>query len=136
MTSQPIGMQHGATPEVVLPPEPADVVARAAAALSAGDRRAAAGVVRGTPRSLVGWATLGDLEADDVARYAAYRVGYHRGLDTLRANGWRGAGRVSSRHETNLGFLRCLRGLGEMATAIGEIDEAERIEIFVAMLDG
>ena len=33
---------------------------------------------------------------DEIERYAAYRVGYHRGLDALRANGWRGSGYVPS----------------------------------------
>ena len=31
---------------------------------------------------------------DDVAGYAYARVGYHRGLDMLRRNGWKGAGPV------------------------------------------
>ena len=44
------------------------------------------------PRSLIGWCTLGDVATDTVERYAAYRVGYHRGLDTPRATGWRGSG--------------------------------------------
>ena len=46
------------------------------------------------PRFLDAWAELGDLGRDDVERYAYYRVGYHRGLDALRANGWRGSGYV------------------------------------------
>ena len=72
---------------------------------------------------------------DTVERYAAYRVGYHRGLATLRANGWRGSGYVRWADETNRGFLGCLRGLGAMAAAIGETDEAERIALFIAQLD-
>lgn len=65
----------------------------------------------------------------------AYRVGYHRGLDTLRANGWRGSGYVRWSDETNHGFLGCLHGLGLMAAAIGETDEASRVEMFLAQLD-
>jgi hypothetical protein len=68
-------------------------------------------------------------------RYAAYRVGYHRGLDTLRANGWRGSGYVRWAEPTNHGFLRALRGLGAMAAEIGETDEAERITLFLLQLD-
>jgi hypothetical protein len=87
------------------------------------------------PRCLEAWAELGDLGRDAVERYAAYRVGYHRGLDRLRANGWRGSGYVRSSHPENVGFLRCLRGLGEMAAAIGEADEAERCATFLLQLD-
>ena len=36
---------------------------------------------------------------------------------------------------TNHGFLRSLAGLGAMAAAIGETDEAERIATFLAQLD-
>ena len=120
-------------PETVLPPEPADIVDALAAAGS--ERVAVAAVAARHPRSLLAWATLGDLGRDEVERYACYRVGYHRGLDTLRANGWRGSGYVRWRNETNRGFLRSLRGLQEMATAIGETDEAERCTHFLTQLD-
>src|SRR5205085_1408893 len=79
------------------------------------------------PRYLDGWAQLGDRGRDAIERYAAYRVGYHRGLDRLRANGWRGSGFVRWRHESNRGFLRALAGLQREAAAIGETDEAERV---------
>ncbi len=101
-----------------------------------GERRALiAEVVAANPRYLDAWARLGDYGRDTVERYAAYRVGYHRGLDTLRASGWRGSGYVRWSEETNRGFLRALRGLGLMAAAIGEHDEAERIGLFLAQLD-
>ncbi len=90
---------------------------------------------RASPRFLAGWAELGDLGRDTMERYAAYRVGYHRGLDTLRANGWRGSGYVRWAEPTNHGFLRALRGLGAMAAEIGETDEAERITLFLLQLD-
>ena len=92
-------------------------------------------VVASAPRFLDGWAELGDLGRDSIERYAAYRVGYHRGLDTLRANGWRGSGDVRWAEPTNRGFLRSLRGLGAMAAEIGEIDEAERCHTFLLQLD-
>jgi len=120
-------------PETVLPPEPDEVVDALAAAGT--DRAAVAAVAARHPRSLAAWATLGDLGRDEVERYACYRVGYHRGLDTLRANGWRGSGYVRWRNETNRGFLRSLRGLQAMATAIGESDEADRCTHFLAQLD-
>ena len=98
-------------------------------------RSAVVDVVAAAPRYLDGWAELGDLGRDAIERYAAYRVGYHRGLDTLRANGWRGSGYVRWSEPTNRGFLRCLRGLGEMAADIGETDEADRCRTFLLQLD-
>ncbi len=92
-------------------------------------------VVARWPRHLAAWATLGDLARDDVEAYAAYRVGYHRGLDRLRQNGWRGSGFVRWRHETNRGFLRALHGLATAAAAIGEGDEEERCRLFLVQLD-
>ena len=70
-----------------------------------------------------------------IERYAAYRVGYHRGLDRLRQSGWRGSGYVRWTHETNRGFLSALAGLAEIAGLIGERDEHERCEIFLRQLD-
>lgn len=87
------------------------------------------------PRDSLGWAVLGDVSEATVDRYAAYRVGYHRGLDALRANGWRGSGYVRHGAPGNDAFLRCLRGLGAEATEIGELDEAERTAQFLRQLD-
>ncbi len=39
--------------------------------------------------------------------YAYSRVGYHRSLDLLRRNGWKGHGPVPWEHEPNRGFLSC-----------------------------
>jgi hypothetical protein len=89
------------------------------------------------PACLSAWAALGEEalgSGDAVAAYAYFRVGYHRGLDRIRRAGWRGAGRVPWSHEPNRGFLRCLRGLGQAAHAIGEADEAERCATFFAQL--
>jgi len=125
-------------PETVIAAEPADVRRAVVAALAGDDteRRAAlAAVVAGSPRSLEGWARLGDAGRDVIEQYAAYRVGYHRGLDTLRANGWRGSGYVRWEHETNRGFLRALAGLQRTAAEIGEADEAERCAHFLRQLD-
>ncbi len=125
-------------PETVLDAEPADVLAALDAALSRPepDRRAAvAAVVADHPRFLDGWARLGDLGRDDVEAYAAYRVGYHRGLDRLRQSGWRGSGYVRWQHPENRGFLRALEGLRRTAGAIGELDEEERCALFLRQLD-
>ncbi len=138
MSDQPIMLTPQGPPRTVLPAEPDEVrqaVQQALAATPPDRRRLAAAVVAGHPRSLLGWCALGDAATDTVERYAAYRVGYHRGLDTLRASGWRGSGYVRWADETNRGFLGCLVGLGAMAAAIGENDEAERIALFLAQLD-
>lgn len=89
------------------------------------------------PACLAAWAALGETSLasrEPVAAYAYFRVGYHRGLDRIRRAGWRGSGRVPWSHEANRGFLRCLRGLGRAAAAIGEDDEARRCSDFFAQL--
>jgi len=125
-------------PETVLDPEPPDAVAALDDALSRqpADRRdGIAPVVARWPRFLDGWARLGEYAQDDVDAYAAFRVGYHRGLDRLRQNGWRGSGYVRWAHPENRGFLRSLAGLQRIATAIGEHDEADRCLQFLHQLD-
>ncbi len=137
MTDQPIQMSPGLS-ATVLPPLAPAVAERLDAALARpGDeqREAVAAVAASFPRCLEAWAALGDLGRDTIERYAAYRVGYHRGLDALRANGWRGSGFVRWSEPSNRGFLRSVRGLGAMAAAIGEIDEADRCGTFLLQLD-
>ena len=125
-------------PETILDPEPAEALTALDEALARpveDQRDAVAAVVARWPRFLDGWAQLGLLGRDDVECYAYHRVGYHRGLDRLRASGWRGSGYVRWGEPGNRGFLRCLAGLGRMAAAIGETEEAERITLFLAQLD-
>jgi len=103
---------------------------------SGGDRReAVASVTSRHPRCVDAWVALGDLGRDEIERYACYRVAYHRGLDSLRQNGWRGSGYVRWTHEPNRGFLRALHKLGASASRIGEHDEAERCRLFVLQLE-
>ena len=131
-------MHPSGPPRTVLPAEAAAVEEGLRTARAAPDqyrRDMVARVVADNPRSMTAWAELAALGRDDIERYAAFRVGYHRGLDALRANGWRGSGYVRWADETNRGFLRCLRGLRQMAQAIGERDEAERIALFMQQLD-
>ena len=64
--------------------------------------------------------------SDTIEAYAYARTGYHRGLDALRRNGWKGFGPVPWSHEPNRGFLRCVTVLARAAEAIGETDEHER----------
>jgi hypothetical protein len=138
MSDAPINLSPSGPPETVILPEPAEARAALAAAweLPADQRRAAvADVVARWPRFLDGWARLGQLGRDPVERYACFRVGYHRGLDTLRGSGWRGSGYVRWRHESNRGFLRALDGLRGAAAEIGEVDEEERCGHFLHQCD-
>ena len=133
-----VSLSPSGPPETVIDDEPDEVVAALASALDrTGDdrREALCDVIRGAPRSLLAWAHLGDAGRDVIEQYAAYRVGYHRGLDTLRANGWRGSGYVRWEHLGNRGFLRALAGLQRTAAEIGEEDEAERCALFLRQLD-
>jgi hypothetical protein len=136
--SSPVNLTPTGPPETVLDAEPPAVLHALAQALGLpeDERRAAvSAVVAANPRFLDGWARLGDLARDDVEAYAAYRVGYHRGLDRLRQSGWRGSGYVRWQHETNRGFLRALDGLRRAAGLIGEADEEERCALFLRQLD-
>ena len=138
VTDSPVNLTPGGPPETVLDDEPAEALAALDAALAVPverQRAAVAEVVARWPRLLDAWAQLGQLGRDDVECYAYHRVGYHRGLDRLRASGWRGSGYVRWRHPQNRGFLRALDGLRASAEAIGERDEAERCAQFLRQLD-
>ncbi len=116
-------------PPTLLPADPA------ADDLSSG--AAARDVVRRHPESPLAWATLAeqslaDDSSDDVTAYAYARVGYHRSLDLLRRNGWKGHGPVPWSHEPNRGFLRALAALSTAAGRIGEDAERDRCAQFLA----
>ena len=123
-------------PQTVLDPEPSDALDALKSAKNNDDPvTAIAHVCARWPRVLAAWASLGDALDEPALAYAAYRTGYHRGLDRLRANGWRGSGYVLWRYETNRGFLRSLAGLQASAALIGETDEEERCALFLRQLD-
>ena len=125
-------------PQTVLPAESDDVTSAIAAiaSLPADEQLvAAAEVASQHPRSLLAWSELGSRGRHTIEAYAYYRIGYHRGLDALRQNGWRGSGYVKWEHETNRPFLRCLAGLHKCAELIGETDEVERCELFLKQLE-
>lgn len=95
-------------------------------------------VARRHPTSSLAWAVLSDqawAEGRVMESYAFARVGYHRGLDALRKNGWKGHGPVPWSHEPNQGFLRCLLGLHRAAAVIGEDDEVIRLDAFMTECD-
>ncbi len=136
-----VSLNPNGPPDTVLPTPDAELIARLDAAAADGEpRTAVSAVIADHPRFLHAWAAAGELAerlGPDhlVEAYAYFRVGYHRGLDELRANGWRGSGFVRWQHPENLGFLRCLDGLRRVSTAIGELDEAVRCAEFLTQLD-
>jgi hypothetical protein len=128
----------GGPPETVLPPQAPEVERELerAEGVPAEERREAFGqVAAAVPKCLEAWAGLAENTGAPVERYAFARVGYHRGLDALRAAGWRGSGYVRWRHPSNRGFLRCLDELRRAARDIGESEEEERCALFLRQLD-
>jgi hypothetical protein len=126
------------TPETVIEPLSAELQAalEEATARPPEERRAAfARIAASAPRCLDAWAGLAEMAEDPIDRYAFARVGYHRGLDTLRGAGWRGSGYVRWAHPSNRGFLRCLDALRGAAELIGETDEEDRCAVFLRQLD-
>ena len=122
--------------ETILEPEPAELAAALDAAT--GDPGRLRELCARNPATSAAWALLGESllhRGDPVLAYAAARVGYHRGLDALRRNGWAGTGRVHWTRPGNRGFLRALRLLAVAAAAIGETDEAARCRAFLLELD-
>lgn len=81
------------------------------------------------PTASIAWAHLAEAafaDGETITAYAYARTGYHRGLDQLRRNGWKGFGPVPYSHEPNRGFLRCVATLALAARSIGESDEHAR----------
>ena len=112
----------GEPPATLLPPNP-----EADAELAAGTPPAE--VAAHHPTVSAAWAALAEDALEHgrtIEGYAYARTGYHRGLDALRRNGWKGFGPVPWSHEPNRGFLRCVTQLAKAAEAIGEVDEQER----------
>lgn len=138
-----VGFSPSGPPNTILPDLDSHLAGKLESAVSSTRPRAdVASLVANNPLLLEGWATLGELAADaahddrgKIEAYAYFRIGYHRGLDALRKNGWKGSGYVRWAHESNLGFLRCLNGLRQMAEQIGETPEAERCAEFLGQLD-
>lgn len=65
-------------------------------------------------------------DEEKITAYAFARTGYHRSLDRLRANGWKGWGPVPYSHEPNRGVLRAIASLARAAQLIGETPEYDR----------
>jgi hypothetical protein len=118
-------------PPTLLPEDP-DPRAR----LHAGDPPGE--VAAAHPASSLAWAALAEHElssGEAITAYAYARTGYHRGLDALRRNGWKGRGAIPWSHEPNQGFLRALAALARAAELIGEQDEVVRCRQLLADSD-
>lgn len=84
--------------------------------------------------STLAWALLADAALADgreIEAYAFARTAYHRSLDALRRNGWRGHGPVPWSHEPNRGFLHSLAALASTSERLGDVEEAHRCREFL-----
>jgi hypothetical protein len=118
----------GEPPATLLPPQP-----EAEALIAAGT--APVEVAAKYPAFPLAWALLAESALDagnPVEAYAYARTGYHRSLDALRRNGWKGHGPVPWSHEPNRGFLRSLAALARAAGEIEDIEEEQRCWTFLA----
>lgn len=116
----------GEPPETLLPEDPGASVL--ASGVAPGE------VVRTHPDSTLAWALLADQALDrkaDVEGYAYARTAYHRSLDALRRNGWRGHGPVPWAHPGNQGFLRALAVLATASERMSDEPEAFRCREFL-----
>ena len=81
------------------------------------------------PDSPAVWAARAEAELDSgdvLVAYAYARTGYHRSLDRLRANGWKGWGPVPASHEANRPVLKAIAMLALTSKAIGDDAEYDR----------
>ena len=81
------------------------------------------------PDSPAVWAARAEQELDGgdvLVAYAYARTGYHRSLDRLRANGWKGWGPVPASHEANVPVLKAIAMLALTSKAIGDDAEYDR----------
>lgn len=116
----------GGPPPTFLPEDPT-------AALLAGGASPAE-VAAAHPAAPLPWAVLAEdalSRGATIEAYAYARTGYHRSLDALRRNGWKGHGPVPWSHVPNQSFLRCLYALYLASQQIGETQEVDRIEAFL-----
>jgi hypothetical protein len=135
--SRPIPPDDLGLPVVEAGPPPVRLPADAPEALAALDQALAGSepgpalreVAARWPGNVEVWARLSDLAlraGQTVEAYAFARTGYHRGLDLLRRNGWRGMGPVPWAHQPNQAVLRAIQALGLASAALGDRAEADR----------
>ena len=116
----------GEPPETLLPADPgADLLEQGESSAEVAHRH---------PDSVLAWAQLAEQALDgdrDIEAYAFARTAYHRSLDSLRRNGWRGHGPVPWAHEPNRGFLTALAMLASTSERLGDDAEAHRCREFL-----
>ncbi|MEZ2121534.1 MULTISPECIES: DUF3151 domain-containing protein [unclassified Corynebacterium] len=131
-----------APPPVTLPSDPAASTVAAAR----NDLPALAIEAQRFPDSPLIWAVLAEhalstaeaesaTDTEKITAYALARTGYHRGLDRLRGNGWKGFGPVPYSHEPNRGVLRAIAALARAARLIGEDNEYDRCRALLSDCD-
>ncbi len=116
----------GEPPETLLPEDPGGALIAEGVAPDE--------VARRHPDSTLAWALLADAAlaaGDDLEGYAFARTAYHRSLDSLRRNGWRGHGPVPWSHDGNRGFLHALAALATASERLGDVEEAHRCREFL-----
>lgn len=116
----------GEPPETLLPEDPGTALLTEGAEADE--------VASRHPDSVAAWARLADAalaEGRDLEGYAFARTAYHRSLDSLRRNGWRGHGPVPWTHEANRGFLHSLAVLATASERLGDDAEAHRCREFL-----
>jgi hypothetical protein len=119
----------GGPPPTYLPEDPT-----AALIADGASPDAVAAVAALHPAAPLPWAILAEdalARGESIEAYAYARTGYHRSLDALRRNGWKGHGPVPWSHVPNQAFLRALYALYRAAQAINETAEVDRIEAFL-----
>jgi hypothetical protein len=86
------------------------------------------------PDSTLAWVMLAEValaEGRDLEGYAFARTSYHRSLDALRRNGWKGHGPIPWSHVPNRAFLRSLAALATASERFDDQVEAERCREFL-----
>ena len=134
-----VKLNRGGLPETILPEENSDVLKglHNAESLGNNDEKYSSLLLlaESHPNSIAVWVALGTLSSLRMQSYAFYRIAYHRGLDSLRKNGWRGSGFVRWAHPTNRDFLLALDGLQRLSVEIGDLEEATRCQHFLIQLE-
>lgn len=122
----PVTNLLGEPAETLLPAEPgADLFA---------DGLDAEDVALQESAATLAWALLAEdalTKGRDLEGYAFARTAYHRSLDVLRREGWRGHGPVPWAHKPNRGFLRALAALATASERLRDIEEAHRCREFL-----
>jgi len=143
-----VKLNRGGLPETILPAEDSEILGGIEEALSSGSPSETNDpfiisqvinkllkLVEAYPDSIAIWTQLGVLSPERMKGYAFFRLAYHRGLDALRKNGWRGSGFVRWEHPSNQSFLRALHGLQMLSKEIGDDEEAARCHHFLFQLE-